>query len=284
LWILESAARDSGDSAFALRFAEAHHREATGLVFYITEYAPNLREVFRARVRFAQMVSTGYGVEFREEGDEASFVWHFPAGLGPHEQFMDYAVTLVVQRIRHLLGQDWWPLEVRLQHPAPREREHFQRLFGSNVVFGAQHTSLRIAAHRLDKPLPNAISNLLRELERGAAALIANPHDQDLLQRASVLIARRRPNGAPSVDEAALALAMSRRTFQRRLGESGTNFRQLVDDVQANMARHMLVETDIPLVEIAMLPGFSESSSFSRAARDWLGEPPIEFRQKHRAA
>ena len=282
LWLLERGAQETGDDSFALRFAELHHLDATGLVYYITENAPNLREVFRARVRFARIVASGYSVTLQEEDERAMFSWIFPEEMHKHSQFMDYAATLTVQRIRHLLGREWRPTGICLQHAPPRSLEHFHRLFGENISFGDQPTAIETDRSSLDKPVLRANSKLLRELERGAAAIISSPAGQDFLQRASVAISGQLAHGMPTIDEVARSLAMSRRTLQRRLSDNETSFRDLVDLVQANMARHLLMETDLPLIEIALLLGFAESSSFSRAARQWLGEPPIEFRQKNR--
>lgn len=282
LWLLERGAQETGDDSFALRFAEQHHLDATGIVFYITENAPNLREVFRARVRFAKIVASGYSVQLQEEDKRADFSWIFPVAMHTHAQFMDYAATLSVQRIRHLLGQDWRPAGVRLQHARPRALENFHRLFGEAIEFGDEPTAIKTDRESLDRPVLRANSKLLRELERGAAAIISSPAGQDFLQRASVVVSGKLAHGIPTIDEVARALAMSRRTLQRRLSDNKTGFRDLVDMVQSNMARHLLMETELPLIEIALLLGFSEASSFSRAARQWLGEPPVEFRQKNR--
>lgn len=282
LWLLEAGARESDHDSFALRFAEQHHLEATGLVYYITQNAPNLGEVLRSRERYAQMVASGYSVELKQDGDSATFAWRFPPQLDVHDQFMDYAAAMAVQRIRHLLGGGWMPVKVYLDHPEPRSVADFHRVLGPNIIFGGKLTAIEMTRQDLATPLPHADGDLLRELERGAAALIASPEGQDFLQMVSVEIAKRLPNGVPVIDEVAAMLAMSRRTLQRRLEENDINYRRLVDSVQANMARHLLMETDLPLVEIALLLGFSESSSFSRAARQWLGETPNEFRFRNR--
>ena len=71
---------------------------------------------------------------------------------------------------------------------------------------------------------------------------------------------------------------MSARTLQRRLGELGTSYQQVLDDVRRRSARRLLANTDLATSEVAFLLGFEEMNSFTRAFHVWEGTSPGKWR------
>jgi AraC-like DNA-binding protein len=90
-------------------------------------------------------------------------------------------------------------------------------------------------------------------------------------------------HGRAANDAVAQTLEMHRRTLHRRLRECGTTFRQVLDEVRYDTARHFLCTTDMPLTEIAVALGYSEVTAFTRAFRRWSGETPSRFRETGQA-
>jgi AraC-like DNA-binding protein len=70
--------------------------------------------------------------------------------------------------------------------------------------------------------------------------------------------------------------------MQRRLGELGTTYQELLDDVRRRSARRLLGHTDLEMGEIAFLLGFEEVNSFLRAFRGWEGTTPTKWRASAR--
>jgi AraC-like DNA-binding protein len=46
-----------------------------------------------------------------------------------------------------------------------------------------------------------------------------------------------------------------------------------------SVARHRLVETDLPIAAIALEVGYADQSSFARQFRQTIGLPPLQFRK-----
>ena len=82
----------------------------------------------------------------------------------------------------------------------------------------------------------------------------------------------------PSVDRIARALGMSGRTLQRRLGEAGTTYQAVLDEVRRRSARRLLANTDLDSASVAFLLGFEELNSFTRAFHAWEGVTPARWR------
>jgi AraC-like DNA-binding protein len=81
-----------------------------------------------------------------------------------------------------------------------------------------------------------------------------------------------------TADSIAKALAMSRRTLTRRLGEEGTSFRAVLDDVRAELARALLQDRSLSIADVAFFLQYSEPAAFHRSFRRWTGETPQNYR------
>jgi AraC-like DNA-binding protein len=92
------------------------------------------------------------------------------------------------------------------------------------------------------------------------------------------VLSRGMRGGHLRMAQVAHALHLSPRTLQRRLGDAGTSYQQLLDQVRHHLARRLLDATDLDVGEIAFLLGFEELNSFNRAFRQWEGATPARWR------
>ena len=79
---------------------------------------------------------------------------------------------------------------------------------------------------------------------------------------------------------AAEKLKTSERTLRRRLSEENTSYQAILDEVRLELAREYLLETALPLHEIAALLGFSEPGNFTHTFKRWVGVTPNIFRKQ----
>ncbi|MET0532513.1 MAG: helix-turn-helix transcriptional regulator [Microvirga sp.] len=73
-------------------------------------------------------------------------------------------------------------------------------------------------------------------------------------------------------------LAMSRRTFDRRLKSRGISYKALANEIRFEVACRLLQDTEMSLSQIAAALGYSEASAFTRAFRRWSGRTPTAWR------
>ena len=90
--------------------------------------------------------------------------------------------------------------------------------------------------------------------------------------------------GEANADAACRALKLSRRTLQRRLKAEKTSFQKVLQEVRAVLAVNYLSDKRLKALEVAMLLGYSNISSFTTAFKSWYDMPPAEYRQKFLAA
>jgi len=86
--------------------------------------------------------------------------------------------------------------------------------------------------------------------------------------------------GEANADAACRALKLSRRTFQRRLKAERTSFQKILQEVRADLAVRYLSDMRLKSLDIAMLLGYSNMSSFTTAFKSWYDMPPTEYRQR----
>lgn len=82
---------------------------------------------------------------------------------------------------------------------------------------------------------------------------------------------------------AARELGLSLRTLQRRLADAETTFQSERRRAQVRAAQRLLLESDAPVTQIAHEVG-STPQRLSGLFRRIVGEPPSEWRQRHRSA
>jgi AraC-like DNA-binding protein len=85
------------------------------------------------------------------------------------------------------------------------------------------------------------------------------------------------PGGIATSSRVASLLNMSRRTFQRRLAEEGSSFKQIVSDVRESLLRRQVEVGGVTGDQLASTLGYSEPSAASRFIRQKLGRTTREL-------
>ena len=122
---------------------------------------------------------------------------------------------------------------------------------------------------------------MYRQLTDQAERYLRALYNQDdiaaeLKRKLADLMAR----GEANADAACRALKLSRRTLQRRLQAEKTSFQKVLREVRAVLAVNYLSDARLKSLEIAMLLGYSNISTFTTAFKSWYSLPPAEYRQK----
>ncbi|HEX6240654.1 MAG TPA: helix-turn-helix transcriptional regulator, partial [Polyangiales bacterium] len=82
----------------------------------------------------------------------------------------------------------------------------------------------------------------------------------------------------PDMPEVARALALSERSLRRRLAEEGWSFAAVLLEFRQLLARQLLVDSALPIKQVAEKAGFTSCAAFFRAFKRWTGESPAAFR------
>lgn len=174
------------------------------------------------------------------------------------------------------------PLEVFVQHPAPKSKAFHEDWFGCPVTFDADLDAVLISGDAMARANilgDEGISRyLISDLEAALADFRTLP---PLVSQAKDAIAQALNEGAPLMSDIARHLGLSARSFHRRLSEHGQSFQTLTEETRRELAEGLLRDAQYTLADVAFLTGFSEQSSFTRAFKRWLGQTPASYRKAH---
>ena len=84
-----------------------------------------------------------------------------------------------------------------------------------------------------------------------------------------------------SLDNVASALALSPRSLRRKLEQEGSSFRLIVEEERRQIALQLLTCSNMILDELAIHLGYTDTASFTRAFRRWMGCSPGEYRKNN---
>jgi AraC-like DNA-binding protein len=153
--------------------------------------------------------------------------------------------------------------------------------FGCELCFDAGHDVLVFDESALALPMVRRNAQLLAVLLPGLDREMAHDaHQRSLADDVRAALGEAMCGDRPAIARIAKSLGMSARTMQRRLGELGTTYQNLLDDVRRRSARRLLASTDLGTGEVAFLLGFEEVNSFARAFHSWEGTTPSRWRAR----
>jgi AraC-like DNA-binding protein len=281
--LLEAAAALVGEPFLALQLPGELPFRRYGLHELAARSSGTVREALQRTVRYSSLIHPrlAFALEESESAGEARWrqqMLGYPRGVG--RALHEYALASVLTHLRRGCGEAVAARGVWFMHARPRELGPLYRFFGTRELdFGCGDNGFAFDGALLERVTREADPRLLATVEPLAeAALRAQPPARDFTVEVATRVRALLPDGA-NVDAVATALHMSARTLQRRLGETGTQFSEVLDGVRAEEAKRALVGSDAPLAEIGWRLGFADLAAFSRAFKRWTGKPPGTFRR-----
>ena len=140
---------------------------------------------------------------------------------------------------------------------------------------------MRFPAFILVLPIPSADPQAFAALRDLAEARLREQRtggDGSIAEAVQACIYERMSQGDIDLAAVASRLKMAPRTLQRRLREAKVSFSNLVNDARREQAKLYLANGGVSMIEIALLLGFSEQSTFNHAFRAWFGTTPGQWR------
>jgi AraC-like DNA-binding protein len=195
-------------------------------------------------------------------------------------QDAEFSMALAITLIREVTGNaQLVPLRMDFEHPEPSDLSVHRELFQCPLNFNQPdnrgyfpHDLLALPVRTADARLFSALQPFLEAQRQRRAVAV------DLLSRLGHYIASSLSSGGASLELVARSIGMSPRTLQRRLAEQQVEFSQLVEDVRRTLGSSYVAHSAYSFGEIALLLGYAEASSFSRAFRRWTGQSPQAYR------
>lgn len=203
---------------------------------------------------------------------ESSFL---PVGRFGVVQTMLLTLGCVCLFVRENLTHRWQPRRIDLAL-VPDDPEPFIEFFGPRITFGQERNAVLLDNETLAYRMGEGRER--RDIHQAMVKQNAGRGVAVIAQVKSLLSVMMR-HDACSIEMIGRALAISPRTLQRRLKAAGTGYRQLVDEVRADLAWRHLKRSELSVRRVGELLGYDSPAAFSRAFRRWYQMSPRTARQ-----
>jgi AraC-like DNA-binding protein len=281
--LLAHCVQRSGCAHFGLLVGQRASLRSFGLIGLLARSAPDAGSALRSLVRHFHHQARGAVLTLEVDGDLAvlSYSSYQPQAAAT-DQVGDGAVAIAFNLLHDLCGPDWAPIELRFAHRRPEDAAPFRRFFKAPLRFDAEQYAVVFSASWLARALPSNDPELRRLLQQQIDRL-ESQHEDDFAEQLRSVLRHALVSGHAGADQIAALFAVDRRTLNRRLELQGTRFQQVVDEVSFEIARQLLGDSSMDIVQVADLLGYANASAFTRAFRRWSGDTPALWRGQAKA-
>lgn len=259
---------------------------AYGVLDYLMLASSTLDDVFTILNRYYPLVNSGAAISVQQCRNLVIIELCNPpeTPLEHLKRSAEYTFAVLLQRLRLATEKRSLKfLRIDFAHALPPDVSFYQKMFQTDSRFN--QTANRIVFDRdlLKLPLPQADACLAEMLKHYADELLLKiPTKGNLVKNVRQVLRLRMRGGNVSLNSAARDLAMSERALQRKLNASGTNYQAILDGLRCELAFDYLSQ-NLDVREITYRLGFSESSAFLRAFKNWTGKTLQEIKRNDNA-
>ena len=278
--MMKHCAKRTGCPHFGLLVGQKAGLSSFGLVGLLAKYSTDVGSALDSLVRFMHLHVRGATTTLTVGPELAELEYQiYQAGAKGNDQVGAGAVAVAHNILRDLCGSDFKPIEARFAHREPEDAGPFQKFFQAPLTFNAEQYALVFSAKWLNRQVADTSPELLALLRKEINKLEIGLAD-DLAQQVRTLLRTTLATGHASANQIAKLLSMHRRTLNRHLNEQGISFRKLVDEVSFEISRQLLEDSDLEIIQIASILGYSNASAFTRAFRRWSSTTPAVWRTR----
>lgn len=281
------AQKQSGNEDIGLLAYHSAHPGHLGVLGYAIMSCPTLHDALARIAEHHALIGTGFSM-FLDVHTATLKI----AGLSTSSRntplpraFID-AVAAITLGLLHWLAPTAriQPIQAEFTYREPADTQHLERLFGSNLKFSSTLNALTF--ERCDGELPVATFD----------PSLQQIHDEYLRRRqqelhSGVVTARVRhailqhlhQGRSLALEHVAQCIDMSGHQLTRALEKEGQRFQKVLDQVRQQHSRHLLLNTNLSLKQVAYRIGFKNQSAFNKACERWFALSPGSYRIEHGA-
>ncbi len=265
---------------FGRQLALRQSIDILGPVGVAARTATTVADAFVVLDTYMSIYSPGIAARISAHPDQAMGRFEFDFLLNPQPpqaQAIELALGVTLRVLHLFLGTTYRPVAVHLPHPALGSRSDYRRYFGCPPRFNEPIAGFSLLATDLQRPLSH--DPLAHQLALHYLSSTVRQHPRGLTDTLRSAIRQLLPTGNLTADLAARQFGLHPKTLRRRLTVEGTTFAELVDETRRDIARRLLVESDVSLREICRQLGYAEHSVLTRSCKRWFDTTPTAYRR-----
>lgn len=272
----------TGNEDIGLLAYHSAHPGHLGVLGYAIMSCPTLHDALARIAEHHTLIGSGFSLflDVHPTAMKIAGLSTSPCNTALPRAFIDAVAALTLGLLHWLAPKARIePIQAEFSYREPTDKRQLERLFGTNLKFSAPVTSLTF--RRCDGELPVATFDpslqqihdeyLRRRQREWQAAVITTRLRQLILQ---YLIQGK----TLALEEVAQGMEMSAHQLSRALEKEGQRFHKVLDEVRQQHSRHLLLNTDLSLKQVAYCIGFKNQSAFNKACERWFSMSPGSYR------
>lgn len=246
--------------------------------------APSLEAAVLSFVSVEHMNSRGASVYLHRIRQH--WIWGsgiYEPGAVAREQIYAVTVAIFCNSVQLLTQGAVKPIECIFPFRQPDDASAYGVLLGASVRFDQREAGIVLPRSALDTPVIGADPVKFERL-RAMIASRRPTSEKVWTERVNHAIRPLILRGQPTSALMAEMLGVNVRMLARRLASEGTTFHELLDRVRYDMARELLLISDMTIGDIADALAYAHQSSFTDAFMRWSGTSPRTWRRSSSGA
>ena len=272
---LEKAAGD--EKELPLKLGQAISVEAFDPPIFASLCSDNLNTALARLSRFKRLIGPmKLTVTQDEKGTTAriecvGYEGPIPKSLGAAEMVFFTKLARLATR------QNIVPAQIKLVTP-PNNIPLYTEYLGVEIEPG-DYNEITFTTQDAEKPFLTENTSMWEYFEPTLRKKLADlDTPTSITERVRNVLLEMIPSGTANVDSVAKKLLLSKRSLQRKLADENTNFKDTLNGLREELARHYLAQPDLTPTQISFLLGFEDPNSFFRAFQNWTGTTPNKVR------
>lgn len=279
---LTALLRELNDESIGLEFGNLFSILSHGPLGTAIMASANIHDALRLVERYAIMRSGFIDVNLQINKDLSFLELHNPLPKDDvYFYSMDSLVNTIFQGVNKSSAGKFELAAVEFERPRPSDVEPFYKFLNCELRFNCLHARMYFDTSLLECEMPFRDSSAYKVHKETCEKDLAKQQRHYTFSSSIMDMIFDSQNNLRTCDELARLLNMSVRTLRRKLEKEGSSYNQLLQISRVEKSKELLRESENSIEFISGKLGYLESTSFSRAFKNWTGETPRDWRKKY---
>jgi len=279
--VWQLAAKNLNDDAIGIKVSDYVHANTLNALGLSLISSGTIRQAWQRLLQFSALISNVLEVSTKPlENKHTALCFQRIDGVPCSNEAVDAFLATAVRLASDNTGGKALPVQVDLERLPHANQEIIRHRLGNNINYQQESNRLIYLDADLDRPVEKSNEALAQQLDVIARTLLDEFNANSLTDKVRRLLVEQLKNGTLDKQHVATSLAMSSRNLQRKLEQENTSYSLLLKEVRLNLAKKLLNNELHSITDIALLLGFNDASSFSKAFKEWAQMSPRDYRNQ----
>lgn len=263
-----------------------------GIIGHLLLTCTEASQIMALHCRYQTLVGNGALAEYDINGQRVCLRFRRAEGGEPYSRHAyEYSLAGWLSLVGLVAGEALQADLIEFPCERPADTSEQQALFDCELRYlpGGNEMRVHFGRHLLERSIFAGDSSLREPLEAAAKQRLVELQgsyadaSNSVRSRIARFVREQLIHGPPNIESAAEHLDASVRTLQRQLDAEDITYKAIVDNARKELCGRYILNPELNLVDVALMLGFSEQSSFQRAFKRWYQLTPGEYRRQRGA-